>query len=121
MQEHEKPWSPLTVSDVADLFSTASFPWWIAGGYAIELAVGEPIRRHSDIDVSVLREDHLQARDLLSNWDCWVADPPGALRYWPLGSALDSNVHDFWCRESSNDDWRLQVMLDEAANGNWIS
>lgn len=121
MQEHEKPWNPLNVIDVAKQFASAPFPWWIAGGYAIELAVGEPVRLHSDIDVLVLRQDHLQTREFLSDWDCWVADPPGVLRFWPVGHSLDSVVHDVWCRKTPNDEWRLQIMLDESADGSWMS
>jgi hypothetical protein len=32
-------------------------PWWIAGGFAIELAIGRPVRDHGDIDVLVLRQE----------------------------------------------------------------
>lgn len=121
MQVHEKPWNPLTVDEVANQFARVPFPWWIAGGYAIELAVGEPVRPHSDIDVLVLRKDHLQTREWLCDWDCWVADPPGTLRFWPLGHSLGSAVHDVWCRKTPNDNWRLQVMLDESVDGSWVS
>lgn len=121
MQEHEKPWNPLTVEQATVEFASATFPWWIAGGHAIELALGKSIRSHSDLDVLVLRQDHVQARELLYDWDCWVADPPGVLRPWPLGQSLDGAVHDVWCRKTSNDDWRFQVMLDESVDGGWQS
>lgn len=121
MQEFEKPWNPLTVDEVANLFGAASFSWWIAGGYAIELAVGESIRSHSDMDVLVLRQDHIRLRDLFGDWNCWVVDPPGVLKRWPRGHVLDHSVHDVWCRTDHADDWRLQLMLDESANGSWIS
>ena len=121
MQEHEKPWRPLTVSEVACLFSDAEFPWWIAGGVALELAVGRVIRRHGDIDVLILRPDHVEARQLLAEWDCWAADPPGKLTPWDLGSALGTHVHDVWCRQQPNDDWRVQLMLDETVGRLWVS
>ncbi|NKB96880.1 MAG: hypothetical protein GKR90_00045 [Pseudomonadales bacterium] len=61
------------------------FLWWIAGGYAIELALGEPIRPYSDIDLLILRPDHRQVRVWLSNWD----DPvyqivPATVVGWPI-------------------------------------
>lgn len=39
--------------------SLASFggPWWIAGGHAVDLFVGEQTRAHADVDVAVLRRD----------------------------------------------------------------
>ncbi len=121
MQEHEKPWNPLAVDDVSRLFANAPFPWWIAGGIALELAVGHEIREHSDMDVLVLRRDHAAVRALLSEWDCWAADPPGKLRRWPMGQELGGTVHDIWCRKASDDAWRIQLMLDEADKSDWVS
>lgn len=105
------------------LFSEASFPIWIAGGIALELAVGQPIREHhSDIDVLLLRRDYLEARKLLVDWDCWAADPPGTLLVWSSGQELNASVHDIWCRKSRDDDWRFQIMLDEFdERNNWVS
>ncbi|WP_232836957.1 nucleotidyltransferase domain-containing protein [Lentzea terrae] len=53
----ELPWDPLRPAEVAGLFTGVQ--WWVAGGYAIELAVGRPLRPHSDIDVLLLRRDQL--------------------------------------------------------------
>lgn len=121
MQEHKKPWNALSISEVAEQFKYASFPWWIAGGYAIELAVGGSFRDHADIDVLVLRKDHVQMRALLRNWDCWVAEPPGALRVWPAERTLPESVHDVWCRRMAENTWRFQVMLDESVGNAWVS
>ncbi len=119
--EHERPWRPLTVAAVAALFREAAFPWWVAGGHAIEMAVGHPVRSHGDIDVLLLRRDHLAARALLAIWDCWVADPPGSLRPWPVGETLPPSTHDVWCREAPGGLWRLQLMLDESRGDQWHS
>ncbi|MFE3071090.1 nucleotidyltransferase domain-containing protein [Streptomyces sp. NPDC059247] len=35
------------------IFAEADFPRWIAGGYAIELAVGRELRAHGDLDILV--------------------------------------------------------------------
>ncbi|KOV09200.1 MULTISPECIES: nucleotidyltransferase domain-containing protein [unclassified Streptomyces] len=47
----ESAWEPAPVPEVADMFRRVEIPWWIAGGHAIELAVGRVIREHDDIDV----------------------------------------------------------------------
>lgn len=66
------PWQPLSVVVVAQLFAAADFPWWIAGGYAIELAAGRFLREHADVDVLILRRDQEAVRNLLFNWSCWA-------------------------------------------------
>jgi hypothetical protein len=118
--EHERPWQPLTPEEVASVFASDSFPWWIAGGYAIEHFVGRPLRSHGDIDILLLRADHVAARALLARWDCWMADPPGTLRPWRDGDALPSQVSDVWCREQGGP-WRFQVMLDDSEGALWRS
>lgn len=118
--EHERPWQPLTPQAVAEIFATADFPWWIGGGFAIEHFVGRPLRPHGDIDILVLRADCVAVRGALAAWDCWMADPPGALRPWSPGGALPPHVTDVWCREVGGP-WRFQLMFDESEGPLWRS
>lgn len=115
------PWEPATPAEVAALFAGVDAPWWIAGGYAIELAVGRPVRDHSDIDVLLLRRDQLVAQQALAGWEWWAADPPGTLRPWTEGEVLPDDVHDIWCRPGPDRPWRVQLMLDEASGDTWVS
>ncbi|MGA4843761.1 nucleotidyltransferase domain-containing protein [Streptomyces sp. G45] len=115
------PWDPAPLSEVVDRFSVAAAPWWVAGGFAIELAVGHPVRAHGDIDVLLLRRDQLAAQRALSGWDLWAADPPGTLRPWAAGEELPPGVHDVWCRPAPDQPWRIQVMLDESQGHQWVS
>ncbi|MBJ7902181.1 amino acid transporter [Streptomyces sp. DSM 110735] len=105
------------------MFTKADFSWWIAGGYAIELAVGHELRPHGDLDVLVLRRDQARVRDLLAGWDLYVADPPGQgkLRPWRPGEVLQPPLHDIWCRRTPEAPWSVQLMLDEAEGTQWVS
>jgi hypothetical protein len=115
------PWEAASLSEVAAVFSRAQVPWWIAGGYAIELAVGHAFREHEDIDVLLLRRDQLTVQEVLPAWEWWAADPPGTLRPWKRGEILPVDVHDIWCRPGPSEPWQIQVMLDEADGSEWIS
>jgi Aminoglycoside-2''-adenylyltransferase len=66
LYEHQKPWKPLNPTEVATVFQEAAFPWWIAGGYAIEHFVGRQVRAHADIDILVLRKHSTTLRCYLS-------------------------------------------------------
>jgi hypothetical protein len=103
------------------MFSGLESRWWVAGGFAIELAVGHPFRSHGDIDVLLLRRDQLVAQQVLAGWQWWAADPPGSLRPWASGEVLPLGVHDIWCRRGPDDPWRVQVMLDESRGQEWVS
>lgn len=120
-REHLKPWQPLPPEDVGRLFAEAGFPWWIAGGHAIEQFAGRPLREHGDTDVLLLRRDRAAARALLGGWDCWAADPPGRLRPWAVGEDLPLTVSDVWCRRERSDPWQFQLMLDDSDGERWRS
>ncbi|WP_248959381.1 nucleotidyltransferase domain-containing protein [Sphaerisporangium perillae] len=124
MMRRETPWGiwdPAPLSEVAALFTSTGDRWWIAGGYAIELAVGRGFRQHADIDVLLLRPDQLAAQRALPAWDWWAADPPGVLRPWTRDEILPDTVHDIWCRPGPAEPWRIQVMLDESEGHDWVS
>lgn len=114
------PWKPLTPPEVVERFDGISQPWWIAGGYAIELFAGRPLRSHGDIDVLLLRRDQALIHHVLPGWDVHAADPPGSLRPWPAGERLPEHVHDIWCRERPDGPWRIQFMLDRSDGDTWI-
>jgi hypothetical protein len=114
-------WEPASVPEVAALFGALGVPWWVAGGYALELAAGRRLREHGDVDVLLLRRNQLAAQEALRGWEWWAADPPGTLRRWSAGEILTLGVHDIWCRPAPADPWRIQVMLDESDGAEWIS
>jgi GNAT superfamily N-acetyltransferase len=114
-------WAPLSIQEIRDVFLPADFPWWIGGGYAIELAVGRAFREHEDIDVLVLRMDQSRVRRFLTGWECWAADPPGHLREWPPDEELRFGVHDVWCRVPGETPWCFSLMLDESDGHTWHS
>lgn len=114
-----EPWEPMLPADVTDLLRQATFPWWIAGGWAIDLYLGRQTRPHDDLDVLILREDQLAVQQALSGWDLHAADPPGTLRPWLASEVLPAEVHDLWCRRTPSSAWSLQVMIDDASDGVW--
>jgi hypothetical protein len=113
------PWEPMMPTEVAELLSSAACPWWIAGGWAIDLQLGRQTRTHEDMDVLILRDDQRAIQAVLDGWDLYAADPPGTLRRWRPGEVLPPAVHDIWCRRTPESPWSLQIMIDDASAGVW--
>jgi hypothetical protein len=116
-------WAPLRPDEVAGLLAGAPFPWWVAGGWAIDLFVGAPTRQHADIDVQVLRRDRLAVRAALPGWElhlAGLADAPGELRLWEECQELPLEVHNLWCRPRADAPWALQLMLLDAEGDGWL-
>jgi hypothetical protein len=113
-------WQPLTPQEVAETFANASFPWWIAGGWAIDLFVGRQTRPHDDVDVVVLRDNQGLVQSALATWDLCAADPPGTLRPWVANEILPVHVHDIWCRREPTAPWCLQLMVADQDGDCWL-
>lgn len=128
MAEAQHPWDqwqPWRPHDVAALFATLPTPWWIAGGWAIDLFLGRQTRAHEDIDVLILRRDRHAVRALLRAWDVQAALPPPRDESWPfltwrLGEDLDETIHDIWCRPTATQPWALQLMIDDTLDDKWL-
>jgi hypothetical protein len=112
-------WQPLKPDEVARTLAGLEAPWWIAGGWAIDVFLGRQSRAHGDIDVGVLRRDQLAVQAVLEDWDLPAAEPPGSLRPWLPGETLPEAVHDIWCRPNPDAAWGIQLMLDEADGDYW--
>lgn len=66
---------PLTT--VCRLLAPLRVPWWIAGGWAIDLAAGRISRDHHDIDVMLLERDEHALRSDLTGVDFRLIVGPG--------------------------------------------
>ena len=113
-------WQPLSPDELSEVMAVVDARWWLAGGWAIDLFLGRRTREHDDIDVQILRPDHVAVRAALSDWDAHAADPPGTLRPWPVGETLAPEVHDVWVRRRAGDPWRFQLMIADVDGEEWV-
>jgi hypothetical protein len=71
---------------VGSLLFGLTVPWWITGGWAIDLAVGHVTRDHNDVNVMMLERDEHALRGLTGVDIQLIADgQPGP---WPGGRRL---------------------------------
>src|SRR5438477_577830 len=113
-------WDPLSPGELAHTLAPVRARWWLAGGWALDLFLGRETRAHDDIDVQILRPDHLRVRSALADWDAHAVDRAGTLRPWPVGEELPPAVHDIWCRRSPADPWASQLMIADTAGGDGL-
>lgn len=119
MSANQYEWLPFSLNEVARLFSCLPVPWWIAGGVALELFAGFPIRQHEDIDVGIFRADQLTIQDFLSGWDLYEANA-SKLTPWMKGKFLYPGVNQIWCRLRPNSAWRMEIMFMELEEDHWF-
>jgi hypothetical protein len=53
---------------VISLVRRLSVPWFVCGGWAIDLFAGRQTREHSDLEIGIFREDQLAIREHFLDW-----------------------------------------------------
>ncbi|MBI1198871.1 MAG: amino acid transporter [Phenylobacterium sp.] len=88
-------------------------PWWVAGGWALDLSLGRRTRRHADIDIAVPRTAQAELAVAFEGWDIRVASG-GTLTPWVPGDWLEGGArHQFWMRQDPSRGWMIEVLLEE--------
>lgn len=119
-------WQSWHPRGVAQLFSPLTVPWLIAGGWVLDLFLGEQTRNHDDIDVQILRRDQQAVRSLLQEWDIQAVIHPAAhpnswpFHTWEPDTQLDVEVYNTWCRPSKTSLWMLELMIEDSRDDQWI-
>lgn len=108
---------------VAALMQDFRAPWYIAGGWAIDLFIGQVTRAHSDIEIVIFRRDQLQIQNYLAGWTLQYAAPPagsGHVETWQMGQRLEQPIHEIHALRSSGEPTQLEMLLDEVENDEWV-
>jgi hypothetical protein len=112
-------WQPVVPTEAIDWLSSLTAPWWVAGGWALDLFLGQQTREHGDLDVGVLRRDSMQLLNVLSSWECYEAKG-GVLLRLQAGTAPRADVNSLWCRPLGTDLWKMEILLDAADQEFWV-
>jgi hypothetical protein len=121
MTEETHVWDPMSIEDAAELMSGVNIPWWVAGGWAIDLFLGRQTRAHGDTDILIRRDDQLVVQEHLSckGLLLYKTQQPG-LKPWLPGEFQSHPFDDIWCRWTSESPWVLQLMLLSTEGDQWV-
>lgn len=113
-------WEPLDPSTIAAFMDGFDRPWWVIGGWSIEVFTGVA-RHHEDMDVSILSSDAEAFRVFLGDrYTPWNIDE-GWLR--PFDARLTEVRPDsqLWVRRDAQSPWLLDVPFSPDADGRWTN
>jgi len=113
-------WQPLSVDEAGRVFEGAPFKWWISGGHALDLYVGDRWREHDDLDVGICRSETSRVYEWLGEWDLWLA-AVGELSPWDgrqLNLGRDEN--NVWARRNTRGRWAIDLTVNECSGNKWI-
>lgn len=109
-------WDPLTFAEVAGLLDP--LPWWVVGGWALQLANGVA-RPHHDMDVSTPRSELKGLATRLAGYQLWAAQQ-GSLTPLAWFDELPADHEQLWLRRTARGPWLLDVLLQPVDNDEWV-
>jgi hypothetical protein len=112
-------WKPVEPMQAAAWFRSVSVPWWVAGGWAVDLFIERVSREHEDLDIGVFRRDLPVVAGALPGWQIFEAKD-GALTELGTGAPPRSDVHSLWCRRNVSSPWELEIMLESSSGPEWV-
>jgi hypothetical protein len=110
-------WEPLTPQEVAERLRGLEIPWWIAGGWALDLFLGRQTRAHNDIEIAIFRGDEETLRAHLKGWEFFIAEK-GSFIPWAKESLPDW-AHEIWSREKGHETWQLEILIEQRVGPRW--
>jgi hypothetical protein len=111
-------WAPWTPRHVVEILSAVDAPWYVAGGWAIDLFLGHQRREHGDLEIAVPRSRFDEVADALADFELYVVKG-GNVTLVDAGSSLDT-THQTWVRDPAADRWRLDVFREPSSGDAWV-
>lgn len=101
---------------IQQLLQNYTSPWFIAGGWAIDVFIGHETREHSDVEVAIFRKDQGSIKTYLRNWRLQKV-VKGEFHHWK-DEYLELPIHEI--HGVSETGTRIEILLNESNENEWI-
>src|SRR5450631_2540806 len=103
------------LENVATVMHDFQRPWWVAGGWAVDMFLGSITRSQSDVDIAVLRADQDMLWRYLKGWALFKAIS-GTLYPWSAEERLELPVHEIRAHRAGES---LEFLFNERVADRW--
>jgi len=94
-------------------------PWFVAGGWALDLFLNCVSRPHADVEIALFREDQQALRQHLAGLQ-FEKVVGGERVPWSVDEWLAAPVHEIHGRVSSESAGQLEFLLNEREGEEWV-
>lgn len=113
-------WAPWTPAHVAELLEDVEAPWYVAGGWAIDLYLGEQRRKHEDLEIAVPNSRFEELAETLDAFELFVITGENEAMPYRDARIRLADTHQTWVREPATELWRLDVLREPSDGDTWI-
>jgi hypothetical protein len=111
-------WAAWEPPVVAERLAGLGVPWYVAGGWAIDLFLGERTRPHEDLEVAVPSASFAVLADRFPDLEFHVA---GDGRVVPATPAALAAHHQTWALDPAAGVWRFDVFREPSDGDVWVA
>jgi hypothetical protein len=113
----DEAWSAWHPSDLKSRLRT-EMPWYVVGGWALDLWHGVQTRPHEDLEFAVSSAGVDHFRRLLNDLEFFAVDN-GRFEHLPLGVQPPGHVMQLWGADRKAGCWRVDMMLERGTPDIW--
>jgi hypothetical protein len=113
-------WEEFDPSRLLEVMADFNAPWWVAGGWALDLWMERQTRPHQDVDVAILRGDQQKLYRSLNQWELYYAAPDHRLLPLRPDQGLHPPIHGIWVRRPRDAPWLCEFLLNEHEGAHWV-
>ncbi|HLC49708.1 MAG TPA: hypothetical protein VJI96_04980 [Candidatus Andersenbacteria bacterium] len=107
---------PSQLKHITDVMQDFKKPWFICGGWAIDLFLAQITREHTDIDIGIFREDQQALRKYLHDWRL-LKIINSEMSEWNEDEFLQPPVHEI---KAVKDDATIEILLNNSNETHWL-
>lgn len=113
-------WDAWRPERVARLLEGVEAPWYVAGGWALDLFVGGQRREHEDLEIAVPNSRLNEVLSALAGLEFFVITSPSEATPIELAHDRLEETHQTWGRDPATGLWRLDVFREPSDGDTWI-
>lgn len=111
-------WDAWTPSDVVEILSGVDAPWYVAGGWSVDLFLGGERRSHADLEIAVPKNRFGDLAAALAEYELHVVT--GGETKAVADAADLETTHQTWVYEPLAHAWRLDVFREPSSGDAWV-
>src|SRR2546422_1817142 len=93
--------------------------WCVAGGWALDLFLGQATRPHDDLELSIFRQDQQLLRRHLRDWT-FQKVVEGRRLTWSADEELKLPIHEIHAHSTKNPRLLFEFLLNERSAEDWV-
>lgn len=106
------------VQAVVALMESFPRPWFVCGGWSIDLLANEVTREHEDLEIAIARHDQVRLHSHLAGWQlCKLVKGQPVL--WQPDEWLEPSVHQIVAQRPEATPPEFEFLLNDVTDGEW--